>query len=241
MQIGVSGLLLKQMAIATHSMNDAYGYLPSAVGAYPPSSGLHGTVQFYMLPFIEQTNTYNQMVARHNDSWWCGYTIKTYISPADGTAPANGMPDTSNPRAGTSYAPNEYTFGAPGSSPTARIPATIPDGTSNTIAFSERSMICGVSSNEVVYYWGETGGWCNRYGNNPSSLGSIPAFYTTNPPQFAPLPLNCNPCMLQSASSAGIMVGLFDGSVRLVTQGITPGTWYNAVMPNDGGVLGTDW
>jgi hypothetical protein len=39
----------------------------------------------------------------------------------------------------------------------------------------------------------------------------------------------------------GCMVGLGDGSVRLVNTAISPQTWANAVSPNDGNVLGSDW
>jgi hypothetical protein len=234
---------LKQMGLAVHNLNDTYHMLPSMVGNFPSfnSSGVtHGTVQYYMLPFIEQQTAYNMMAAQHYDSWWCGYNIKTYVSPADSTAPASGFPDTGSPRGGTSYSPNEYTFGAAGSAPNASIPATIQDGTSNTIAFAERMMMCPQQGG-AVFYWGETGGWCNRTGSSPQSLGSMPGFYTLAVPQFRPAPANCNPCMLNSNTTGGIMVGLFDGSVRMVSQGISQFTWQNAVQPNDGYPLGSDW
>jgi hypothetical protein len=99
------------------------------------------------------------MTTQHNDSWWCGYNIKTYISPADPSAPANGAPDTGSPRYGTSYAPNDYVFGPPlyagwgnrNSTPTARLPASMPDGLSNTIAFAEKRMICPLNRGAVFY------------------------------------------------------------------------------------------
>ena len=69
-----------------------------------------GTVQFWMLPFMEQSNAQISMANNHPDSWWCGYGIKTYISPADPTEPPNGMLDTGSPRFGTSYAPNDFVF-----------------------------------------------------------------------------------------------------------------------------------
>src|SRR5262249_52372725 len=138
---------LKQMSLALHNMNDTFGVLPLPVGAYPtagagvgPSTPMVGTVQYFMLPFIEQDNVYKLQAQLHPDSWWCGYNIKTYISPSDPSAPASGNPDTSNPRFGTSYAPNEAVFAdgltiVPGfrngrTPPVARIPATFLDGTS---------------------------------------------------------------------------------------------------------------
>jgi prepilin-type N-terminal cleavage/methylation domain-containing protein len=261
---------LKQMGLALHNMNDTYGVLPLPVGAYPragagvgPSHPMVGTVEYFMLPFIEENNVYLAQANLHPDSWWCGYGIKTYAGPTDPSAPADGFPDHNNPRAGTSYAPNEAVFAngltitphfrAGTTSPVARIPATFQDGTSNTIVFAEKYMICGPSGGRhAAFYWGETCldcgspstyvGACNRLGD-PPSVGSPPMFYNsvTLPPQAKP-PVNaCNPCMLQAPSDGGILVGLGDGSVRLVSNGISQVTWARAVSPNDGNVLGPDW
>jgi prepilin-type N-terminal cleavage/methylation domain-containing protein len=269
---------LKQMGIATHNMNDVNGVLPLPEGSYPslgagvgPRTPMVGTVQYFMLPYIEQDNVYKQMAINHNDSWWCSYNIKTYVNPGDPSAPANGEPDTGNPRWGTGYAPNEAVFAVglaikPNwrdglhAAPVARIPATFQDGTSNTIVFAEKYMVCGPSStSRAAFYWGETcldcgspgtkDGACNRLGN-PPSVGSPPMFYTSQGANFGfagvtfqakPPPNNCNPCMLQGPWAGSILVGLGDGSVRLVSSGITAKTWTNAVGPQDGNTLGSDW
>jgi prepilin-type N-terminal cleavage/methylation domain-containing protein len=269
---------LKQMGLALHNMNDTYGVLPLPVGSYPrnnspdtdyrpnPALPRVGTVQYFMLPFIEQENVYKQQAQLHPDSWWCGYSIKTFNSPSDPSSPADGYPDSSTPRYGTSYAPNEAVFAAGlridrgwrngrTQGPVARIPATFADGTSNTIVFAEKYQICGPRTNAVAaFYYGETcldcGSpnnypfSCNRLGPNPVSLGSPPMFYNslTVPPQNKPPVRNgCNPCMLQGMYPSGIMVGLGDGSVRLVNTSISQQTWANAVSPNDGNALGSDW
>jgi prepilin-type N-terminal cleavage/methylation domain-containing protein len=252
---------LKQMSLALHNMNDTNGALPAMVGDYPSanatfgSTGFNrGTVQFFMLPYIEQTSAYNAMANNHNDSWWCGFAIKTYISPADPSGPPNGMLDTGSPRAGTSYAPNEYVFGAQNflaagnwwedQNPHASIPRTFPDGTSNTIVFAEKYMACGPSSPSIAcFYWGETGGPCNRL-DGLGTGGSIPGFHSlpTTLPQFAPIwNRGCDPCRLQGPYSSGIIVGLGDGSVRNVGAGISVATWAAAVQPDDGVPLGSDW
>jgi prepilin-type N-terminal cleavage/methylation domain-containing protein len=253
---------LKQMGLALHNMNDTYGVLPNPEGTYPrrgsgvgPSVPMIGTLQYHMLPFIEQDNVYRQMAIIHNDSWWCGYSVKTYYSPADPSAPAGGEPDGGSPRYGDSYAPNESVFGTPRrgpSDPYARIPATFFDGTSNIIIFAEKNMVCGPGRRKAAFYWGETcltcgspakkSGACNRLGT-PSSVGSPPMFYNslTLVPQFRPDANNCNPCMLQGAYLSGILVGLGDGSVRLVGSQISQITWARAVDPADGNTLGPDW
>jgi prepilin-type N-terminal cleavage/methylation domain-containing protein len=272
---------IKQMNLGVQNLNDTYNVLPRMDGYFPANGfivgkggDMTGTPFFWMLPFLEQTNAYNALLASHNDSWYCSYLVKTFISPADSSAPASGFPDTQSPRAGISYAANEYAFApvistpAPTGNPpmsTAyggtparvkqggvnRIPASLPDGTSNTISFAERRMMCPQSGGSI-FYWGETGGGCNRVGTNPVAIGSCPAFYSLFLPQFNP-PVNaCNPCLLNSNTDGGILVGLFDGSVKLVAQGIsgmtypstTPSgtnTWAFAVQPNDGVPLGADW
>jgi prepilin-type N-terminal cleavage/methylation domain-containing protein len=249
---------LKQIGLGIHNMNDSIGVLPATVGNYPAGSVdgrpanpkvTNGTVQYFMLPFIEQQGAATSMATNHPDSWWCGYSIKTYVGPADSTGPANGMLDTGSPRGGTSYAPNEWVFGSGNglpnnqignTTPRASIPRTFPDGQSNTIMFAEKYMFCGPQNNGASFYWGETGGACNRLGGIGGN-GSVPAFYTLLPPQFQPRPVNCNPCMLQGPYAGGILVLLGDGSVRLVNSGITPATWSSAVQPNDGLPLGSDW
>jgi prepilin-type N-terminal cleavage/methylation domain-containing protein len=269
---------LKQMGLALHNMNDSQGVLPLPVGSYPrnntpdtdylpsPTSPRVGTVQYFMLPYIEQQSVYLTQARLHPDSWWCGYTIKTFSGPADPSSPADGYPDPSTPRYGTSYAPNEAVF-ANGLKidrswrsgtvvgPVARIPATFQDGTSNTIIFAEKYTVCGPNPGHVAaFYYGETcldcgspanyPASCNRLGSDPHSLGSPPMFYNslTLPPQNKPAPRNgCNPCMLQGPYPGGILVGLGDGSVRLVNTGISQLTWMNAVNPADGNVLGNDW
>jgi prepilin-type N-terminal cleavage/methylation domain-containing protein len=273
---------LKQMGIAIHHMNDTHGVLPLTVGNYPTYGALVsapnavppatlGTIQYFMLPYIEQDNVYKQMAGQHNDSWYCTFGIKTYISPSDPTQPPSGKLDTGSPRYGTSYAPNEWVFNTrdypsvspptnpvnhtqiPGNGnspfaqgnrePFASIARTFRDGTSNTIIFSEKYAVCGGSTTSVAtYYWGETGGACNRVGGQGGN-GSIPGFYTiTAVFQNSPQPFSgCNPCQLQAMTAAGLLVCLGDGSCRIVDPTISLTTWQYAIQPADGQTLGSDW
>jgi len=255
---------LKQLGIAVHNCNDTQGVLPPMVGYFPQTTNAgngvansvgntRGTVQYFLLPFIEQENAQKGMAANHPDSWWCGYGIKTYVSPTDPTNPSSAPLDSGSPRYGTSYAPNEWVFNVGASNvgsnnlsgntvPKAGIPRTFIDGTSNTIIFAEKYAECGGSKSSVAdFYWGETGGTCDRLGS-PGGQGSTPGFYSLAPPQNAPSPINgCNPCLLQAPTSGGIQVGLGDGSVRTVSTSISTTTWAAAVQPNDGVPLGSDW
>jgi prepilin-type N-terminal cleavage/methylation domain-containing protein len=276
---------LKQMTLGLLNLADTNGgILPDIDGHYPGkpkkvngvwtgaiidgtfNQPMIATPYFWMLPFVEQQNVYSFMQTRHYDSWWCGWEIKIYASPADPSAPGNNMPDAGSPRFGTSYAPNEYVLrlqpikntdwpqGDDGRNwfPLARFPASISDGTSNTLAFAEKRMICPLLKG-AVFYWGETGGGCLREGYTTSNtIGSVPAFYSwsgtalTAPgavalPQINPPPNACVPCLLNSSTTGGILVATFDGSVHMASQGLSQTTWQALVLPSDGWVLGSDW
>src|SRR5579859_4469958 len=70
---------LKQMGLALHNMNDTYGKLPAVSGWFPNQANSQGigTLQYYMLPFIEQDNTFKKMESEFGgDSWWNGFHVK---------------------------------------------------------------------------------------------------------------------------------------------------------------------
>jgi len=48
-------------------------------------------------------------------------------------------------------------------------------------------------------------------------------------------------CMPVSPHNGGINVAMGDGSVRMVSDGISGTTWYNACTPASGDLLGPDW
>jgi hypothetical protein len=60
--------------------------------------------------------------------------------------------------------------------------------------------------------------------------------------QVQPTPFlgNCDPTRASTPHS-GIQVGLADGSVRTLSPGMSETTWWNAVTPSGGEVLGPDW
>jgi len=243
---------LKQMSLSLHNCNDTYGKLPPAVGCFPGQSlnwansafpASQGTIHYMLMPFLEQTNIYKNTQAWSWNS--SGTVVKTFISPADPTAPASGL-QWGN-RGASSYAANTYVFGtgtqggvggADGGY--ARIPATFVDGTSNTIVFLERYTQCG----GYQYIWGESGSpswfpiWPEfNYGYSPS--GGFPGLLQT--PQLAPSPQNCNPGQVQSPFAGGEPVGMGDGSVRLVSSGVSQFSFSIAMFPSDGQVFDSSW
>ncbi len=65
--------------------------------------------------------------------------------------------------------------------------------------------------------------------------------YSYYMPQFRPKPSACNYYQAQATTSGGLLVGLVDGSVRIVSPGISGATWQAAGSPTSGDVLGRDW
>jgi prepilin-type N-terminal cleavage/methylation domain-containing protein len=246
---------LKQMSLALHSCNDANSKLPSCCGFFPGSfanhngtpPAEHGTVQYMILPYMEGGNVYNSI---NTNSWNSGPTaIKSYMSPGDPTMPANGLQANNGNRGAVSYAANYYVFGGGVDSGTgqsvAAIPSTFSDGQSQTVVFAEWYTTCG----GVYRIWSEDGqGAYNGNYAEPdfwffTQNGVPPAWNGTllPLPQFQPAVSACNPLLLQAPYAGGMLVGLGDGSVRLVNSGVSQTSWTYAVYPNDGQVLGSDW
>ncbi|HTU89859.1 MAG TPA: DUF1559 domain-containing protein [Gemmataceae bacterium] len=229
----------KQQCIALHMCNDTYGILPPAYNNFPnpngamgPPAGM-GTLQYFLLPFLEQQNLYNS-VAMSSD-YAQNTPLKVFMSPSDPTMPSSGLVIMMGETCGAcSYASNYVVFGnnAGGS---AKIPSTFSDGTSNTIVFGERFTVCD----------GMAVGWQMGMCGNPPTWPyyySVPADYLELPlPQLAPNVNACDPSQLQSPYVSGLMVGLGDGSVRLVSSAISPYSWNLALNPADGLAFDNSW
>jgi prepilin-type N-terminal cleavage/methylation domain-containing protein len=59
--------------------------------------------------------------------------------------------------------------------------------------------------------------------------------------QVGAKPTTCDLYNAQALSSGGCLVGMGDGSVRLVGNGISASTWQAAGTPQSGDILGPDW
>jgi prepilin-type N-terminal cleavage/methylation domain-containing protein len=253
---------LKQLGIAVQNMNDTYGNLPPTEGAFPitpASSKNFGPITFYQLPFIEQQNVWNHaQINGVYDSAFNGVQstiIKVYQCPSD---PSLSPMISGNGFAYGSYGANalafsQVTYLTPDNYMTAcvrsygaglevggnRIPASWPDGTSNTIIWTERMAQCG----RLYLYPGGNNEWADRYAATAGPfIGMDPYFGTAGYFQIqARWQTTCVTGTASTGHTGGIMAGMGDGSVRFVTQGMSPTTWWMAIVPNDGLPLPSDW
>jgi hypothetical protein len=196
-----------------------------------PPAGM-GTLHYFLLPFLEQQNLYNQVSMSSDNAM--NAPVKVFMGPADPTMPATGLVTMIGmPYGGSSYASNYLVFGnAPGGS--AKIPSTFSDGTSNTLVFGQQFTVCG----------GMAVGWAMGMCGNPPTwpYWYTQASYLSLPlPQMAPNVNACDPMRLQSPYSAGLMATMGDGSVRLISSGVSSYSWNLALNPTDGLTFDPSW
>jgi len=242
---------LKQIGLAVHNYaSDHDSKVPGAW--YPdPWSGYgnnnptpNGTIHFFLLPYIEQDNLYRQ--ANGYASNVGGTVVKTYLCPSDTSGGAGNIQRYGY--ASTSYAANGLVFYPPGPK---TIDTSMPDGTANTIIFTERYQICapnwgGYTGPAWALHPSYVGhGWDSPViGWHESPVSSYdPSFDggTGQPFQTRPAVNACDWRIAQGAHTGSIQVGMGDGSVRGAGNGVSAATWKMAGTPNDGGVLGSDW
>jgi prepilin-type N-terminal cleavage/methylation domain-containing protein len=250
---------IKQMSLGTVNMCDTYsGLMPPSVGNYPTRAAAgvgaanngDGGMLLFLLPFIEQQPLYNSTLITGGDgndnrngpnntySQWAtplttryggpGVLVKTYVCPSDYT-------NTSTPYSHSSYGVNGQVFREGfWALNELKYPASLTDGTSNTIFYTDKLAHCN-SGGYPDNYWPDWGPIMasTDYGD------PIP----TNVPQIQPPgnPANCNGGWSSSPHTAGIQVGLADGSVRFVSGSISQATWWAAFTPNAGDILGSNW
>jgi prepilin-type N-terminal cleavage/methylation domain-containing protein len=172
---------LKQMGLACHNANDTHKKLPPTHGCFPLDANSvpwnaavlpsrFGTLQYFLLPYIEQDAVYKDPQISANgtaqsNSWRSNKVIKVYQAPGDPTLPGAGK--TWGNRGATSYRANWYACrGGWGEDwqvgGVTRLPASFPDGTSNTVFFAEAYSVCGqngqtTGTKYVELIWGEDG------------------------------------------------------------------------------------
>jgi prepilin-type N-terminal cleavage/methylation domain-containing protein/prepilin-type processing-associated H-X9-DG protein len=251
------GNSLHQIMLASHHAHDVTGSFPPGLG-YWPGQNAYGTIHFHLLPFIEQNNVYQQSL--YAGTYFVGnnqvftYPVQTYICPSDPSAPSTGqaMDMLGNTWGVSSYAVNVQVVCQVNSSGAidstqayASLAASFPDGTSNTILFTEKYAQCfnsnypaggdfwgyfNTSTNLVPYHPGFEISW------NAYSYGTASKFLVQ------PNPYNggCDPTLASSPHSGGIQIALADGSVRFLSSAVTTYTWWYLCTPAGGEVIPSD-
>jgi prepilin-type N-terminal cleavage/methylation domain-containing protein/prepilin-type processing-associated H-X9-DG protein len=163
--------------------------------------------------------------------------VKPYLCPSDPTT------DGVWAQSVTSYAYNGQIFGISyqwgWGMGTRRFPASISDGTSNTIFVTERVVQAYGSST-----WAPDGGF-NYYPDWGPSIASPEAGEQLKGLaakfEVQPRGTSGNGNRAVSPHTGGINAALGDGSVRFVSQGVSAQTWWFALTPASGDILGNDW
>jgi prepilin-type N-terminal cleavage/methylation domain-containing protein len=262
---------LKQIVLACHSYHDVYKKVPpaegvtwtgNAYGNYRSPTGTSGSLFFYILPYVEQKNLY--LLANGNSHNVGAQVVPIFLCPSDpsvvnantygGCGVMQSQVIQRNGFASCNYAANVMVFEprGPGNLRTA-----MADGSSNTVMFAERFRNCspdgarGGGCTLPAWAWNTqlNGGDCwtsptfgaNTDGIYQMNCGGADYLSGTVPFQAGPSAQACNWYVTQGGHDGGMQVGMGDGSVRGVSDGVTITTWRNACTPNDGNVLGNDW
>ncbi len=252
---------VKQLSLGTVNCADTnQGKLPPSIGLYPslgtaaPNNG-DGGIFLHILPFIEQDNLYRQtLVPGGTDrngflptfSQWTTAaqtaTIKALACPADFTLQGNngGQGRTSYGVNGQVFRHN-YNWGSVGLT---MYPAQIPDGTSNTVFYAEKLSLTvnctGCCNNYRDNFWPDWGPLISSSDcSMPTGNGAMFQVKPGGQPGNAGV-ANCDGNRA-SGNHDGMIVGLADGSVRIVPASVAPGTWWAALTPGGGETLGGNW
>jgi prepilin-type N-terminal cleavage/methylation domain-containing protein/prepilin-type processing-associated H-X9-DG protein len=206
-------------------------------------------------------------VNKGNNTWLRQTKVPTYQCPSDHTL-GNGLDWTPGD---SSYAANFQAFGvgahSTSSNPSdwdgkAVMPASFPDGTSNTIAYTEKLSRCdGLGSPHGTWWMRGVYHGSQLFSSATSAQDSFPgdrlsavvaggrgidgavwltgtaAMFQTTPALPLETSAHGGRCDYRVASSphpTGIHVAMVDGSVRFVSSSIDPATWWAALTPAGG-------
>ncbi len=246
---------LKQIGLAVHSFATAHDDDLLTVDGNAKKqtyAGLTGWVTTNLLmvdilPYLEQPVTDRRV----------SY-VPVYVSPADFSfaVPVQNM------GAITSYGGNAQVFSG---RPSLR--SRYSDGTSNTVAFAEHYVVCGPDTDSAIlgskvqfhfeYFETYIG---NRHRPSFADGGPIlggkthgdvypvtsgnPAVTRSSRPgatfQVRPTVEGCDPTLPQTPHAGGMLAGLGDGSVRVISPSVSEMVFWSAVTPNGGEVFSFD-
>jgi len=256
---------LKQLGVATHNFASTYNSkLPMANQRDSNQQNANGGLNMFgaLLPYLEQDNIYRAGVPGNGGSFWDdplpagsspsntirSVTLKVFQCPSDPSISAGFAANQVGAWGAASYAGNFLVFGKvnlPSKfggnnwSPQYNI-GNIPDGTSNTVGFTERYATCGSSGNLWAWPGGDwnPNSWGVTFANSPwgGNTWFLPPLYKPNPYASA-----CDPTRPSTSHTGVCLVEMMDGSGHGVSQAVSANTWLLAITPDDGQPLPSDW
>lgn len=256
---------MRQIGLATvnYAQKSRSKKLPSALefSGFTDANGrqVHHTMFVTLLPFLQQTNIYNEATTQANynpvlsSTTWARRVVPVYLSPEDSST-VEGI--SNRGLAVVNFGANAQLFMDFSLAPNfdqdvmvkgARKLSEIRDGQSNTIMLSTRYGNCGNGGSmwaapevRAVYY--------DLAQNMTSAVTYGPFFghiYPPQPPgltfQLAPEVGNCNPDLPQAFLRSAIVVCMADASVKRVSKNVDASLWENVLLPANGKPTNLDW
>jgi prepilin-type N-terminal cleavage/methylation domain-containing protein len=267
---------VKQIVLATHSYNDARGFLPPANDYVPRTLPIRdgavlGTAFFHILPYIEQDALFQSCISDYQlfdtptgvfyeptvSTNYTGATVRInyagamYYMASPPAVKAYICPlDRSNAGDAVSYLANAELMDGQ------RKLQAISDGASNTMMYAEGYSSAYGASVPLSPSQSLTVGRTTKLASSLESISSTeidPTYvlagdagrfrrypYVTPDTTFEVLPTNPNGLLPQAFTAGGIVVGVADGSVRVVSPGVAKGAWDAAITPA-GGEPQSEW
>jgi prepilin-type N-terminal cleavage/methylation domain-containing protein len=224
----------KQMVLAVNNAasNTTNGDIPPSYGPYPTGGPVQSFFQAIM-PFIEQQNLYNNQGTGTAP-------VKTYVAPADPNNPGTSglISYASN---GVLLNSNQVTATAP-----ARLPSSFFGRTSSTIVVMERTAKAPASAtwlyNSAAPNYLLEG---TTSGGPTTPTSSIVSGTSTTYPEFGSAGSWVAPAgpygKATGLTAAGCIVGMGDGSARVVTAGSATAAWGWAMNPQNPAPQPSGW
>jgi prepilin-type N-terminal cleavage/methylation domain-containing protein len=241
---------VRQIMLGFHNYASQYGgRLPGrkvrpVVSRYPLTS--HAPL-FNIIPYVEGRLPY------HAPGRGINYpNVQTFLSATDPTYGTNPLewPNPGAVNGPTSYVVNDLVFGG---APT--LPTAVPDGTTETIAVAQHYTVTTAVRPDQISRCDTTYCYvinpprgplaepppvrCGTFADGmysdamPVALPGRPTVCSIPGATFQPRPtLDASDYrMLQSTSPAGLVAGMFDGSVRVYSTGVSETVFWSAVSP----------